>query len=150
MSHVAQVEGLEIHDLAALGEACAALGLELVLGQKTYRWYGRSVGDFPLPAGFTAAELGHCEHAIRVPGSKATYEVGVVSRRDANGQALPGFTLLWDFWNRGYGMMDKVGAGCGLLRQQYAAAGVRKVLAKRFSRQKSEMLPNGVLRLTLE
>lgn len=100
MSHVATIN-VEIKSLDDLEAACRSLGLELVRDQKTYRWYGRSVGDYPLPAGFAAEELGTCEHAIRVPlsvvGADRCYEIGVVKRRDGR----PGYTLLWDFFDGG-------------------------------------------------
>ena len=104
MSHVATIE-IEIKDLDALEAAAKELGLELVRGKTSHRWYGRSVGDYPLPAGFTADDLGKCEHAIRIPGDDRAYEIGVCRRRD--GKA--GYTLLWDFYAGGYGMAAKVG-----------------------------------------
>lgn len=123
MSHVVAID-LEVKDLDALAKACKNLGLELALGQKTYRWYGRSVGDYPLPAGFTASELGRCEHAIKIPGNQSAYEIGVVKRKDGR----PGYTLLWDFWSRGFGMQDKAGDNCGLLRQGYTTQVSKKHL----------------------
>jgi hypothetical protein len=66
MSHVATIE-IEVTNLQDLKVACEELGLELMFGQQTYRWFGRSVGDYPLPEGFTAAELGTCHHACRFP-----------------------------------------------------------------------------------
>ena len=147
MSHVARIEGLVIDDLDALGEAAKACGLELVPGQRTYRWFGRSVGDYPLPAGFTEADLGKCEHAIRVPGSKTAYEIGVVGRRDVNGNALPGFELLWDFWSGGYGLRDLAGRNCQNLVQQYVAAGVKKTLGRKFRNFTTTKLPNGAIAL---
>ena len=68
MSHVATIN-IEVKDLDALGIAAGRIGLELVRGQKEYRWYGQSVGDYPLPAGLTEADLGVCEHAIRIAGT---------------------------------------------------------------------------------
>ena len=131
MSHVATVD-LEIKSLDDLDAACRRLGLELVRGQETYHWYGRSVGDYPLPQGFTADDLGKCAHAIRVPLSKAAqviqpyvsdwgsdakpYEIGVVARRDGK----PGFSLMWDFFEGGFGLESIVGAECKHLRQAYA------------------------------
>ncbi len=45
MSHVATIE-IQIKDLAALKQAAKDLGLEFRENQKTYRWYGYSVGDY--------------------------------------------------------------------------------------------------------
>lgn len=120
MSHVATVD-VEVKDLGALEEACRRLGLEFMTGQQTYRWYGRSEGDYPLPAGLTAEDLGRCEHAIRIrdaerEGPDAPYEIGVVRRRDGR----PGWALMWDFWCGGLGLEEKVGAGCRNLKREYA------------------------------
>jgi hypothetical protein len=122
MSHVAKIE-VEIKDLEALRSAAASLGLELVDRQTTYRWYGRRVGDTKLPDGFTAAELGTCEHALRVVGEPSAYEIGIVARRDGGA----GYTLLWDSWNGGYGLVEKVGAGAALLKQAYGVAVATRV-----------------------
>ena len=116
MSHVATIN-IEIRDLDCLAKAAKQLGLELIQNQKTYKWYGTGVGDFPLPDGFKAEDLGHCEHAIRIPGNDQAYEIGVVKRRDGQ----PGYTLLWDFWQGGYGMQQKVGTNGERLKQEYAA-----------------------------
>lgn len=117
MSHVVECE-MEVRDLEALEEAAKMLGLELVRGQKTYKWWGHSVGDYPLPAGYTAKDLGHCEHALRIPGDSKAYEIGVVKRRDGK----PGFKLMRDFFGGGYGMEAKVGKDCQNLEQAYTVA----------------------------
>jgi len=120
MSHVCKVD-LEVLDLGCLEKAANQLGLEFVRDQKTYRWYGHSFGDFPIPAGLTEADLGKCDHAIRIKGDKNTgtlraYEVGVMKRRDGK----PGYNLLWDFWAGGYGLRDRIGTDGNKLRQEYA------------------------------
>lgn len=144
MSHVATVD-VRITSLDDLRAACQRLGLEFMEGQQTYRWYGRHVGDYPLPAGFTAADLGKCEHAIRVPGSAEAYEVGVVRCRDGK----PGYMLVWDFWNGGIGLQDKVGEDCGLLRQSYATvAAVRTARQQGFHVQERK-LASGEIKLVL-
>lgn len=116
MSHVCTID-LEVKDLDALAEAAKRLGLELVRGQTSYRWYGQHVGDYPLPQGFEKDDMGHCEHALRIPGSDTAYEVGVVRRRDGR----PGYTLLWDFYAGGEGLQAKIGPGAKLLKREYAA-----------------------------
>ena len=120
MSHVATID-VHITDLTALEQAAKRLGLELVRDQKTYRWWGHSVGDYPLPEGFGKDDLGKCEHAIRIPGDNRAYEVGVVARRDGK----PGFTLMWDFYAGGYGLEAKVGEGAKKLIQGYAVEKAR-------------------------
>jgi hypothetical protein len=144
MSHVATVD-IHITNLADLRVACNRLGLELAEGQTAYRWYGRHVGDFPLPAGFRPDELGKCEHAIRIPGNETAYEVGVVPRRDGK----PGWTLLWDFWCGGYGLQAKIGQDAGLLKQAYAiAAATRQARLQGFNVQEQQ-LAKGQIKLVL-
>lgn len=117
VSHIATVE-LEIKDLDALEAACRQLGLQFNRGQRTYKWYGTRVGREPLPHGFKVEELGKCEHAISVPGNSKAYEIGIAQRRDGQ----PGYTLLYDYWQGGYGLIEKVGdEKCGKLTQEYAA-----------------------------
>jgi hypothetical protein len=115
----------------ALVKSCQRLGtLELVEG-KTYKWFGQSVGDYPLPVGFTAADMGKCDFVIRVTDSALeaaglsrdnVYEVGVVRRRDGK----PGYMLMYDFWNNGYGLMpflsgkSRNGEDANLLFDAYA------------------------------
>lgn len=139
MSHVATVK-TEVNDLGALKTAVEELGGVFVENQRTYRWYGRSMGDYPLPEGFTEAELGHCEHAIRVPG--VGYEVGVVKK---NGT----YRLLYDFWGPGEGLHEKFGTNLTRLTQMY---GVHKATAeakrKGFSVRR-QTLPGGVIRLNI-
>lgn len=94
MSHAVTIN-LQIRDLAAVRAAVKRLGGIWHEGQKTYAWYGRSVGDYPIPEGFTKEQLGKCDHAFGFPGSK--YEVGVCKKPDGT------YTLIWDFWNPGDG-----------------------------------------------
>jgi hypothetical protein len=115
MSHIARIE-LEITDLDALKAACRRLGLQFMQNQRTYRWYGEHVGDYPMPEGLTADDLGHCDHAIRVPG--ASYEVGVVNRNRK-------YMLLWDFYQSG-GLEEALGKGARRLKQAYAVERVRR------------------------
>lgn len=110
---------MKIRNLDALKAACDELGLEFVEGQKTYKWYGRHVGDYPIPVGFTVNDMGRCSHAIRVKGNTTAYEIGVVESPDGDG-----WSLLYDFWNRGYGLMDKVGENCDKLIEEYSVAQV--------------------------
>lgn len=90
MSHLVSV-AIEITDLDAVKATCRELGLQFLQGQKTYNWYGYSVGDYPLPDGFTKEDLGHCEHAIGIPGT--TWQVGLAKPRNGKG-----YRLLFDFY----------------------------------------------------
>lgn len=137
MSHVVSLS-LLIRDLDSLGKACSELGLELVRGQKNFRWYGKFMNDF---SGENAAHLqgidpkdyGKCEHAIRVKGNKNAYEVGLVrfpagATRDVvlvDGTVVKediggSFQLVYDFFAGGYGLVEKIGDNATALRQSYA------------------------------
>ena len=115
MSHISKIE-LVIHSLADLEVACCKLGFEFIKNQKTYKWYGRWVGDTPLPEGVKIEDIGNCDHAIRVPGCE--YEVGVVKRGDH-------YILLWDYYSVG-GLEVKIGPNAGKIKQAYTVARVRK------------------------
>jgi len=93
MSH-SEVIDLEVEDLKTLANTAKRLGGKLMLNQKTYEWYGKYMGDYPLPAGMTANDLGKCEHAIKFPG--INYEVGIINSRNQKGA----YELLWDFWDK--------------------------------------------------
>lgn len=113
MSHVATID-CEIKDLKILEKAAKRLGMEL-REQSTYRWWGRSVGDYPIPNGFTAQDLGKCDLALTIPGNNTAYEIGVCKNKNG----APGYTLLWDFYAGGRGLQEVVGTGAGLLTQAY-------------------------------
>ena len=67
MSHISKIE-LVIQSLADLKEACRQLGFEFIENQKTFKWYGRWVGDTPIPEGINIEDIGKCDHAIKVSG----------------------------------------------------------------------------------
>ena len=129
MSHLTTMN-VSITDLGALADAADDLGMVMERAS-SFKWYGRHVGDYPLPAGFTVDDLGQCEYRLKLkpdhpnlrPGL-APYEVGVCRRRDGK----PGYVLLWDFWNGGYGLRDTVGEDGNRLRQGYSAAVTRRTL----------------------
>lgn len=125
MSHVTTIETEEeSYDIDALKQMCLDEGWEWREGQTTYKWYGTHVGDYPIPAGFTKADMGRCNHAIRIPG--ASYEIGVVNK---GGKVK----LLWDFWGSG-GLPQKLGQKAEKLKQAYTVAKV-KVTAKKHGRK---------------
>ena len=94
MSHISKIE-LEVKDLQTLRQACIRLGLNMLEGKKTFKWYSQ--------------EDGSCDHAIRVPG--ATYEIGVVK---------PGnlYEHKCDYWDSAIG--KAIGKNGGLLKPAYA------------------------------
>ena len=115
MSHISKIE-LVIHSLEDLKEACRMLGFEFIKDQKTFKWYGRWVGDTPLPEGINIEDIGKCDHAIKVP--ECEYEVGIVRRGDH-------YILLWDYYSVG-GLEPKIGPNAGILKQAYTVARVKK------------------------
>ena len=99
MSHIATVS-VEIKSIAALGEACKRLGCQLVLNQKTAKFYN--------------GQKQACAHAIKIPGTN--WEVAVID----NGDGI--FKLGFD----GFGQQGKVittllGKDLKGLSQEYAA-----------------------------
>lgn len=130
MSHVVKVKTV-IRSLDALRRAAERCGLELIEGQKTYKWFGRFVGDSPMPEGFCWTDgkgtrfgvgkqmLGTCDHALRVKDDASAYEVGVY-------QTGPGeYGIVWDWWMEGYGLQEKIGRGindAGKLLDEYSFA----------------------------
>ncbi|MFC1895414.1 DUF1257 domain-containing protein [Thermodesulfobacteriota bacterium] len=93
MSHISKIE-LEVRDLGILGQGCARLGLQLVKGQKTFKWYGKD---------------SQCDHTIKVP--EASYEIGVTKRDGL-------YELSCDFYDRN--IEKAIGPQGGLLKQAYA------------------------------
>ena len=118
MSHVTTIEANEKYDLPTLKQMCKNQGWEWMEGQKTYKWFGKHVGDYPLPEGFTVDDMGKCSHAIKVPGAK--YEIGVVKKGKD-------WKVIYDFWDKSLkeklcaDVRDKHGTA-GLLNQAYGIA----------------------------
>lgn len=94
MSHISKIE-LEVNDLNTLDRACKRLGLQLVKGQNSFRWYGRKGGT--------------CDHVIRIP--EADYEIGITRTEGL-------YELNCDYYDRNIG--NAIGENGGLLKQAYA------------------------------
>lgn len=124
MSHVSAIT-LRIKDLRSLLESAGELGLEQRM-KETFNWYGRSVGDYPLPEGYTAEEMGKCLFALGIKGNSSAYEVGVVKSKVHPGE----YELLWDFWQGGFGLQEAIGVDGNKLRQKYAEKVTTKQLRK--------------------
>jgi hypothetical protein len=112
MSHVTNID-IEISNLNALESAIQEMGGTFLRDKKNYTWYGRHVGDYPLPPGFTKEMLGKCEHAIGLGGTD--YQIGVV-RNPAKPKT---YTLLYDFWGPGEKLRSHFGDGLTKLKQMY-------------------------------
>lgn len=148
MSHVVTMGDFSILDLDQLAAAAQSLGMELVRDKTTYRWYGRHVGDYPLPAGFTREDMGKCEHVLRVKGALGAYEVGVTRRRDGK----PGWTLIYDFFAGGHGLQAVIGDGkqdCNKLRRAYSQAVVSSTMRKQGYRVREEAGQGRAVRLVV-
>jgi hypothetical protein len=139
MSHVATID-LQIKDLDCLKKAALRLGLEFIKDKKQYKWYGRHVGDYPLPKGFSKADLGRCDHVLSILGNDTAYQIGIVDQGKE-------FKLLWDFWNGGFGLEEKVGKDAGLLKQAYAVEVAKKQAIRDGFRIKETITKSGKILL---
>ena len=137
MSHIAKIE-LEILSLEDLESACKMLGFSFIENQKTYQWYGRWVGDSPLPEGIALEDLGKCDHAIRI--QDCAYEIGIVKKGAK-------YILLWDSWHTG-GLEQKIGKEAGILKQAYTIERIKRE-AKRKKYQIREIRNDQSIRLVL-
>ena len=118
MSHVVDIKTI-IYDLDTLKEACNELGIQFKANQETYQWYGTHVGDYALPEGFEASDMGKSSHAIGVPNT--SWEIGVVKARNPDGTNKNGFTFIYDFYgSEGDKLHEYAGDKCGLILQRYA------------------------------
>jgi len=78
-------------------------------------------------------------------GNEDAYEIGVVKSKTGNG-----YTLLYDFFSRGYGLMPKVssdGESLNLLKTEYGVEVAKKALRRKGYRNVKEVRENGKVRL---
>jgi Protein of unknown function (DUF1257) len=135
---------VSIRDLTALETAVKELGGIFVSNQKTYRWYGRYMGDTKLPDGIKESDLGKCTHAIRVDG--AGYDIGVVLQPDNS------YRLLWDYWGPGSGLVQQFGNNgnnLNKLMQSYSRHATKNAAKKAGYFCREKVLPNGNIKLQL-
>jgi hypothetical protein len=116
MSHLAVNKSVKIRDKAALAMACDQLGLE-ILDQRDYVWYGRSVGDYPIPAGMDRRSMGHNATFIarikepkrseltRRNSGQAPYDLAFIEDPEEPGTYFP----VCDYFMGGYGLHEIVG-----------------------------------------
>ncbi len=133
MSHIARIE-LEIKSLEDLKSACNRLGLKFCENEKSYKWFGRWVGDEPLPEDVREEDLGKCDHMIHVPG--AQYQIGIV-KKDSQ------YRLLWDSWQSG-GLEKILGRNAGLLKQAYAVETIKRESRLKGHRLRETMKDNKI------
>lgn len=125
MSHVVVIQ-LEVKDLEALKTAAERLGATLVIGQKTFRWYGRWMNDYSADNaayknGVAAKDYGKCDHAITHP--KCSYDIGLVKTDKG------AFQVVADEWQTG-GLTAVFGKGMEKLKQQYGVAVAARTMRK--------------------
>jgi len=137
LSHIAKIE-LEIRDLQSLKDACKKLGFHFMENQKHYRWYGKWVGNQPLPDGISEDDLGKCNHAIHIPA--AVFEIGIVKKENS-------YQLIWYSWIGG-GLQKAIGKDAGVLKQTYAIESVKRAARKKGYRLIEKRMKKGV-RLSL-
>lgn len=140
MSHVSHIQ-LKIYDLSAIKRACNRMGFQFMENRKTYIWYGKLVEPekYPLPLGITEAELGHCDHAIKIPGAK--YEIGIVKRNNS-------YMLLCDFWDTK--LKNAIGENGGLLKQAYGVEVIKEAVRKKHYSYNEKQVNSGIeLTITL-
>lgn len=137
MSHVVALNWV-VKDLEVLKQVAASLGLEFRENQKTWKWYGQWVNDYDKAdaayhRGVKPEQYGHGQHALRVKGNSNAYEVGVIETKPGE------YTLAWDFYAGGKGLMDKIGKDGQKLLQGYSSAIARLELdAAAMTRQLQE------------
>lgn len=148
MSHITTIK-LVIKDLATLEAACAELGASLHRNVHNYNWYGAKVGPEPLPEGMTLADLGKCDHVIRLPG--VHYEIGVVASKTTAGS----YTLAWDFFGTGKNLRhdgmklkDRFGDNLVRLQDTYGAHTAMAMLRQKGFLPVRKTLPNGAIQIT--
>lgn len=133
MSHVVK-QKIKFLDLGSLKKAVADLGWQFMENQTTYSWYGRHVGDYPLPEGIKKEQLGTCVHAIKVPG--ASYEIGLM--QDAEGSLFP----IWDFYASG-GLYQIMGEDGATLKAAYGVAAAKTFLGRKGFRVVADKMVDG-------
>ena len=115
MSHIKLIEPEREYRVPSLAVMAELMGAVMVRS-KSFQWYGRWVGDNPLPEGLVLNDLEEVSYEIKYPNSK--YTIGV---KEKNGKVY----LLYDFWQGGFGLEAALGGkDCRKLKQHYNMAEV--------------------------
>jgi len=129
MSHVIMAKTKQgeplITCLESVKLAAKNLGLE-VHERSTYHWYGRSVGDWKIPEGWTAADMGR--NAVLVlsagpdcrkkHGMHSAYEMAIIPDKKNPGA----YTVMYDFYGPGRELEKVIGKPVVDYRTQEAEA----------------------------
>lgn len=151
MSHVVAIK-TAFNDAEALRSAFDALGFD-VSEAESYRWWGYSVGDYPVPEGFTAAELGRCHFKATQRGATSGgYEAGIIDKEQLPANhparsAYPGrYIVQYDFFDQT--LAKKLGSeGAPHLCQRYAVEVARAQLRRKGYQLTEERQPDGRIRV---
>jgi hypothetical protein len=153
MSHVTDVK-MKVKDLDALERAADRLGLRLVRGQTTWKWFGSWQNDFhgkhaAVDQGFDPAQFGKGEHAlVRKDAREGDYEIGVVRARDGDG-----YELLYDGWGSdGRRLEQAAGHHLEDLNREYTISlatqrAHEQLAAEGFEEEDREQLADGRIKL---
>ena len=113
MSHIKLIEPEREYSIEGLQVMAKLMGA-IMVKSKTWGWYGKWVGDTPLPKELILSDLNEVDYEIRYPDAK--YSIGVKVKNNR-------VHLLYDFWNGGYGLETALGgSNCGKLKQHYNMA----------------------------
>ncbi len=132
---------LKVYKLDALATAGEKHGLRMEK-RSTHKWYGQFMGDYPLPEGITKDDLGRCDYVLFLPNNPDAYEVGVKLMPDGS------YTLLWDFWEGGFGLEEAIGENGVKLISEYEATVYREVMIEQGFEVSEVVHANGTRELT--
>jgi hypothetical protein len=150
VSHVVTCKG-EFNDLDIMRRAGEQLGARMVEAN-TYKWWGTSVGDYPVPEGFKAEELGTCHYKFTYDQDgpyRYNYEVGIIDiqqlPQDHPARAVyknQRYILQYDFIDPR--LSEKFGrAGAAGFLAAYAEQAARRQASKQRATVKTRTLDNG-------
>jgi len=129
---------IQVKNLEALKRAAKELGLEFLEDKNDWRWWLSSVGDFPLPQGFTEKDLKKSLHVLRVPNSTTAYDVGVFKSKTHDG-----YELLFDFYGGPGKQLEAVIGPKGQKLVQGYSANVAKMHYKKIGWRVESTIKNG-------